>query len=128
MDVLKLAGFAVGAALLLLLLRRLKPEVAVVAASAAGCVLLMLAMPGVRQLMAGLLNLAERGGVQEKYLTQLLKVTGISLLMDFAAQTCRDAGEDGLAMKAELAGRVMILTLAVPALETLLHQMMELAP
>lgn len=127
MDVLKLAGFAVGAALLLLLLRRLKPEVAVVAASAAGCVLLMMAMPGVRQLMAGLLNLAERGGVQEKYLTQLLKVTGISLLMDFAAQTCRDAGEDGLAMKAELAGRVMILTLAVPALETLLHQMMELA-
>lgn len=128
MDVLKLAGYAVGAALMLLLLRRLKPEVAVVAAVAAGCGLLMMAMPGARQLMAGLITLAEQGGVQEKYLTQLLKVTGISLLMDFAAQTCRDAGEDGLAMKTELAGRVMILTLALPALETLLQQMMELAP
>ena len=48
--------------------------------------------------------------------------------MDFAAQTCRDAGEEGLAMKTELAGRVMLLTLALPAMQTLLTQLLSLAP
>lgn len=128
MNALKLAGFAVGAALILLLLRRLKPEVATVAAVAVGCMLLLMALPGVREIMTGLVTLSEKGGVQDGYLMQLLKVTGISLLMDFASQTCRDAGEEGLAMKTELAGRVMLLTLALPAMETLLRQMMELSP
>lgn len=128
MDVIKMAGFAVGAALLLLLLRRVKPEVAVIAAVAAGVLLLLMALPSVQEIIGGITSLAEKGGVQQRYLTQLLKVTGISLLMDFAAQTCRDAGEEGLAMKTELAGRVMILVLALPAMETLLRQMMELTP
>ena len=58
----------------------------------------------------------------------LFEVAGISLLMDFAAQTCRDAGEEGLAMKAELAGRVMLLTLALPSLQSLLGLILSIAP
>ena len=48
--------------------------------------------------------------------------------MDFAAQTCRDAGEEGLAMKAELAGRVVLLTLALPSLQSLLGLILSIAP
>ena len=47
--------------------------------------------------------------------------------MDFAAQTCRDAGEDGLALKVELAGRVMLIALSLPVMQTLLTQIMSLA-
>ena len=54
-------------------------------------------------------------------------IQGISLLTDFAAQTCRDAQEDGLAMKVELAGRVMLIALALPVMQALLTQIMSLA-
>ena len=47
--------------------------------------------------------------------------------MDFAAQTCRDANEDGLAMKVELAGRVMLIALALPVMRTLLVQILSLS-
>ena len=60
-------------------------------------------------------------------MSPLLKVGGISLLTDFAAQTCRDAGEDGLALKVELAGRVMLIALALPVMEALLSHILSLS-
>ena len=63
-----------------------------------------------------------------KTVKMLLKIGGISLLMDFAAQTCRDAGENGLALKVELAGRVMLILLALPFMQALLTQILSLSP
>lgn len=128
MDAMKMAGFAVASALLLLMLRQIKPEAGIACAVCAGALLLLMLLPGLKQIMEGVVSLSQQGGVKPVYLSQLLKITGVSLLMDFAAQTCRDAGEQGLAMKTELAGRVMILTLALPAMQTLLRQILSLAP
>lgn len=128
MNVMGMAGFSVGSAVVVLLLRRTRPEMGLTAALAAGALLLTLALPMVQQVVGGISSMAEIGGVKSSYLSQLLKVAGISLLMDFAAQTCRDAGEDGLAMKTELTGRVMLLSLALPAVQTLLGHLFTLTP
>ncbi len=128
MDAMKMAGFAIASALLLLMLRQIKPEAGIACAVCAGALLLLMLLPGLKQIMEGVVSLSQQSGVKPVYLSQLLKITGVSLLMDFAAQTCRDAGEQGLAMKTELAGRVMILTLALPAMQTLLRQILSLAP
>jgi len=127
MDMLKLGGFAVCAAMMAMLLRRMKPEVGLGMSLAAGTILLALIAPWLQQVVQGISCLAQTGGVSDAYMMQLLKVGGISLLMDFAAQTCRDAGEDGLAMKVELAGRAALIVLALPFMEALLQQIMSLA-
>ena len=57
---------------------------------------------------------------------QLLKIAGLSLLLDFAAQTCRDAQEEALALKVEFAGRVLLLSSALPVLQALLSQLVSL--
>lgn len=128
MTPVKLAGIAVFSAIVLLLLRQLKPEMAAPAAILCGALLLLAALPYVQQIIDGIEALAAQGGVQQAYLTRLMKITGVSLLMDFAAQTCRDAGENGLALKTELAGRMLLLTLALPAMQVLLKQILTLAP
>lgn len=123
-----MAGMSMASAIAVLLLRRMRPEMGLTAALAAGILLLTMALPMISQVIGGITSMARSGGVKQHYLTQLLKVAGISLLMDFAAQTCRDAGEEGLAMKTELAGRVMLLSLALPAMQTLLTQILSLSP
>ncbi len=128
MNVMRMAGLSVASAVVVLILRRARPEMGITAALAAGALLLTLAVPMVAQVVSGITGMAEMGGVKGSYLSQLLKVAGISLLMDFAAQTCRDAGEEGLALKTELAGRVMLLSLALPAMQTLLGHLFTLAP
>ena len=128
MDVMKMAGLSVFAAVAAVILRRLRPEMGMAVSLAAGIMLLALATPLLSEVVGVLSALAKQGGVGDTYLQQLLKIAGISLLTDFAAQTCRDAGEDGLAMKTELAGRVMLISLALPAMRTLLTKLLALAP
>lgn len=128
MNAIQFAGFAVCAAAMTLVMRRLRPESATVLVIAAGTLAGIMILPQLGQIVGGISALAGAGGVQESYMSQLLKVGGISLLMDFAAQTCRDAGEDGLAMKTELAGRVMLIALALPVMRALLEQIISLSP
>ena len=128
MDVMRVAGLSMASAVVALVLRRLRPEMGLAAALAAGMLVLGMALPLLGQLIEGVRSLARSGGVNDGYMLLLFKVAGISLLMDFAAQTCRDAGEEGLAMKAELAGRVMLLTLALPSLQSLLGLILSIAP
>ena len=128
MDFYRIAALAVSAALMALVIRRIRPELSATLSLAAGALMMLLALPTLSQVIGGLSALAQTGGVSHRYTAQLLKVAGVSLLMDFAAQTCRDAGEEGLAMKAELAGRVMLLSLALPSMQTLLTQLLSLSP
>ena len=128
MSAIQIAGFAVCAAVMALVMRKLRPESATVLVIAAGVLATLMVIPQLGEIVSGMVALATVGGVQNGYMSQLLKVAGISLLMDFAAQTCRDAGEDGLAMKVELVGRVMLIALALPVMQALLSQIMSLAP
>ena len=128
MDVMRMAGLSILGAVAAVILRRMRPEMGMAAALAAGIMLLAFALPLLGEVVSGISELARQGGVKDAYLSQLLKVAGISLLTDFAAQTCKDAGEEGLAMKTELAGRVMLISLALPAMRTLLQQILALAP
>lgn len=128
MNALQLAGFAVCAAAIALVMRKLRPEAATALVIGAGTMTTLALIPQLSQIVTGILSLAEAGGVRDEYLSQLMKVGGISLLSDFAAQTCRDAGEEGLAAKTELAGRIMLVSLALPVMCTLLEQILSLSP
>ena len=127
MEAVQIAGFAVCAAALALIMRRLRPESATVLVIAAGAVAGLMVLPQLGQIISGITALALSGGVEEGYTAQLLKIGGVSMLMDFAAQTCRDASEDGLALKVETAGRILLIALSLPAMQALLTQIMSLS-
>lgn len=128
MDMLRISSLGVCAAIAALLLRRMKPEFGHVTALAAGILMIMLILPQLTQLLQGITSIATTGGLTQEYMGQLLKICGVSLLMDFSSQTCRDAGESGLAMKVELAGRVTLIALSLPFMQALLTQILSLAP
>ena len=104
----KLAGFAVCAALVALILRRLRPEAGWGVSLGAGAIVLLAALPALSALVRGIASLSAMSGLDDSFMQQLLKIAGLSLLLDFAAQTCRDAQEEALALKVEFAGRVLL--------------------
>lgn len=127
MDVIGAAGLAIAAAVGALVLRGMRAEMGMAAAMTGGILLLLTALPHLAGIAGEITAMAKAANLRSSYLRQLMKVAGVSLLMDFAAQTCRDAGEEGLAMKAELAGRVMLLALAMPSMKMVLEQVLSLA-
>ena len=62
-------------------------------------------------------ELLSTAALPEEYGAILFKALGICLLTQLAADACKDAGESALASKAELAGKLMLLMLALPLFE-----------
>ena len=65
------------------------------------------------------------GGLSDTALSVVLRAAGVCFLSQWAADTCRDAGQTALAAKAELTGRVLLLLLTVPLFEQVLALVTE---
>jgi stage III sporulation protein AD len=116
-----LAGLAVVVALLTVVVRQYKAEYGMAVGIAGGILLLLLVVAQMSGLFDALSEMIGRAGIQQEWLALLLKALGICYVTQFAADCCRDAGESALASKAELAGRVAVVVLALPMLTQLLE-------
>ena len=121
MSGVSLAGLAVVVALLTVVVRQYKAEYGMAVGIAGGILLLLLVVAQMSGLFDALSEMIGRAGIQQEWLALLLKALGICYVTQFAADCCRDAGESALASKAELAGRVAVVVLALPVLTQLLE-------
>ena len=116
MDAVTFGFAAVGIGLIVLTIRRMRedfaPALAIAATIAMLAVLLRLAMP-VLDFTKSLANSYGMGG----YLGIMMKALGIALCSRVCAEICRDCGENSIAVKVELGGKVGILLLSLPLLQ-----------
>lgn len=62
------------------------------------------------------------------YVETILKIIGIAYIAEFAAQITKDAGQGAMASKIELAGKILILAMAIPILTVLIETIIQLIP
>jgi len=62
------------------------------------------------------------------FLETILKIIGIAYIAEFGAQMTRDAGQGAIASKIELAGKVLILVMAVPIIQIIIETVIDLLP
>ena len=127
MNALQLTGFAAAASVAALVIRRFRPDFGSVISMFAGTVLVLTVLPHIAGIVGSMSALLDAGGAASSATASLLRITGIGLLVDFGAQSCRDAGEAGVASRVEFAGRVMILTIALPTMKTLMETILSLS-
>ena len=112
-----IAGVVVVAAFLAVMLRQQRPEQAMAVSLAAGIGILALVLSKALPVIGTLRELLSTAALPEEYGAILSTALGICLLTQLAADACKDAGESALASKAELAGKLMLLMLALPLFE-----------
>lgn len=108
------------AAMLAVVLRAQRPELAMCLGLAAAAAVTILLVRQIAPLISTMRRLLAMTTLPSEGFGVVLKAAGVCLLTQMAADTCRDAGETALASKAEFAGRVLMLMLAVPLFEELL--------
>ena len=128
MDMVQVIGIGMTAVLLILVVKRSHPELAVQITIVVAGIVFFLVLDKLRMIIELFTEMAKRAGIGEMYLIILLKIIGISYLVEFGAQVCRDAGEGAIASKIELAGKVMILVMAVPIIAFALDTILRLMP
>lgn len=117
MELASCMAAIVLAAFLAVVIRRQNPEQALAVTLVAGILLLTVVLQRAVPLFHNIRDMLAKSGLSEEYLHIVFKALGICLLTQLAADTCRDVGEQALANKAEFAGKVSLLLLALPLFE-----------
>ena len=118
-------GFGLVVTVLLLIVRKERPEMATPIAIAASALILTGLMKNISQILSVFESLASKAKINSGYLKLIVKIVGIAYLAGFGAQICKDAGENSMAAKIELAGKVFILSLGVPIMAGLLEMIIR---
>ncbi len=128
MDVTKIIGVGLIALIIIIILRQYRPEFTIYVSLIAGVIIFFL----VFNQLSGIINLlqgfANQASINSKFLGILLKITGIALLTEFAVSVCKDAGENAIASKIDLGGKVIIISISIPIISALLETVIKIIP
>jgi stage III sporulation protein AD len=123
---MQVVGLAIVAVVLLAVLRRQRPEMAVLLGLVVGLVIFFMVAQRLLAILDFLRDLAVRARVDSLYLNTILKIIGIAYIAEIGAQVCRDVEESSIAAKVELAGKVLILALAIPIVMAILEAILRI--
>jgi len=119
-DIVQVIGLAIVATVIIAVIKAQRPEIAIQISIAAGIIVFTMILGKISAVIELLNSYAERININTVYISTLLKIVGIAYIAEFGAEVCKDAGESAIASKVELAGKVVIIVLAVPILTSLM--------
>jgi stage III sporulation protein AD len=120
MDIIKLIGVALVCAIIILYLKNTKPELAFAAAVASGVILIIMII----SMLSGVINfftdITERTGIDSELFETILKIVGVGYLIEFSAGLIEDFGSKNIADKLVLGGKIIIMVMALPIIQSML--------
>ena len=125
-QIFQLIGIAFVTAVAAILVKSTKPELAVVITIAGSIILLLFVLEVFRGSLSLFTDIAQATGLDATIVKTLLKMVGIGYLVEFSAGILNDFGQNSLADKLIFCGKILILVLAVPILESILALVGEL--
>lgn len=128
MDIVAIVFLAIIGVVLLIILRQSRPEMALVLSILLGVLIFATVIPKIGMIVTTLSSIAAKTDVGSLHLATLLKIVGVAYIAEFGAQVCRDAQEGAIASKVELAGKVIIMALAIPIVLVILDSVLQLLP
>ena len=128
MEIVKIVGIGISAIIIAIILKQYKPEFSIYISLIAGIIILSLVIDKLSSIMSLLNNLANKTNINNSFLILLLKITGISILAEFAISICNDSGETAIANKVDLGGKVLIVSMSVPIISSMLETILRILP
>lgn len=128
MDILQIVGLGLVATFLTLVVKEQKPIFALIVAMVTGIIIFLYLIGKISEVIQVLERMAVQANVNLVYLETVLKIIGIAYVAEFGAQVTRDAGQGAIASKIELAGKVLILVMAIPIITVIIETIIHLFP
>ena len=126
MEIFQLVGIAFITATAALVLKGTKPELALAVTIAGSIILLLFAFEILRGSLSLFQKIADTTGIDSSLVKILLKMIGIGYLVEFSSGILNDFGQNALGDKLVFCGKIIILVLAVPIIESLLSLIVKL--
>ena len=114
------------AALLALSLRGQRPEFAMLISLGCGVFVLFFLIGQIKEISVELKDILSGLSQQSDLTGLILKALGICIVAELGSQCCRDAGENAIAAKVELAAKAALVLMCMPVFSSLLQIVGEL--
>lgn len=119
-EMLKIIGVAFVTAITALLLKGTKPELSFAVTITGIIVILLFLVDALQDTIAMFSKVAQITGTDNGLLKVLLKIVGVGYITEFGAGILNDFGSNSIADKVVLGGKITIVMLSIPVIESLL--------
>ncbi len=119
-NLFTLCGITVISVIIIIVLKNLKSDFALPLALFLGVILLRQALLILEEKGAVLKNIFEDNSFFQ-YGNVILKAFGISIIIELLSDFCKESGENSIATKIELFGKIEIIVLSLPLVEKILE-------
>lgn len=127
-EIVQIVGLGLIATFLVLVLKEQKPTFAFLLTIFVGALIFLFLIGKIERIISMLERLAVNADLNMIYVKTILKIIGIAYIAEFGAQITKDAGQGAIASKIELAGKVLILLMAIPIITAIIKQVIGLLP
>lgn len=128
MEIIQIVGLGLATTILIVVLKGKSPEIAFLLSLLTGIFIFIFLLDKIALVIGLLEKLSVQAGVELIFLQTILKIIGIAYIAEFGAQIAKDSGENSIASKIELAGKVLILVLALPIVQRVVEVVLNLLP
>ena len=125
LDMLRIFGIALIVVIFSFIFKEYKKEYSVFLLVAGGIIITLWGLAQIRPVIEYMHELTNAGNISE-YFSVILKVLGISFIVQIGADISRDFGESGIASKIEFAGKAVILAVVLPVLRSVISMSLGL--
>lgn len=120
MEIFRIIGVAFVTAVAAIVLKSSKPELSF-AVTVTGVIIILIFVADMLQNTVNIISsIAGMTGIENGLIKILLKIVGIGYLTEFSAGLLNDFGSNAVADKVTLAGKLTILVLSLPVIESVL--------
>ncbi|MDM5189912.1 stage III sporulation protein AD [Bacillus sp. DX4.1] len=127
-EILQIVGLGLVATFLAAVLNQHKSSMTSLFIVFVGSVMFLLLIDQIHSILKMIERVASEAKVSNVYVETLLKIIGIAYIAEFGAQITKDAGQGAIASKIELAGKILILVMAIPILTVVIETILGFLP
>lgn len=120
MEIMKIIGVAFVTTITAVLLKSTKPELSFAVTITGIIVILLFIVDSLQNVLTAFSTLAQTTGIQNGLLKILLKIVGVGYISEFGAGILQDFGSSAVADKVVLGGKIAIVVLSLPIIQSLL--------
>ena len=125
-DMVKIIGIGLVTLIFSIILKEYKKDFAIYVILIGSFFILYFSLDILKNIISFIRDISSKTEIDNGFIILLLKITGISILSEFAVSICKDCGETAIASKIDLGGKIIVISLSIPVIGSSLEQLLSL--
>lgn len=128
MDIIKIIGVGFIALIITIILKEYRKEYAIYVVIICGVIILLYSLDTITSIVNFIKDISKNRSFNTEFISCLLKITGISILTEYAVSICKDSGESSIASKIDFGGKILVISMSIPIIGTTLESLIKILP